>query len=283
MVERWGAALGEGQLDCELFNGAKMSCDLAHYIERQIYYFGAFEIVEAYLFRAMLTRGMVVVDAGANVGQYSLIAAAGIGVEGEVHAFEPEPTNFTRLLRHIQHNHSDQVIRANKAALWRSDGRLNLALRPEFTGNPGAYSVVESGQHGDAQSCQAVRLDDYARENRLRRLDMVKMDIEGSELMALQGAAEVIARWHPTIFMELSRLTCRNLGYRPELLLEYLIGYGYQAWLIDNNPEGCRPITSLDGVDLGNVIFHTEPLPRVVTAGWSLRSILSQRRALPPA
>jgi len=103
MVERWGAALGEGEFDCELINGVKMSCDLAHYIERQIYYFGAFEIVEAYLFKLMLTRGMIVVDAGANVGQYSLIAAAEVGVEGEVHAFEPEPNNFTRLLRHIHH------------------------------------------------------------------------------------------------------------------------------------------------------------------------------------
>jgi FkbM family methyltransferase len=278
LVERWGAVLGEELLDCELFTGAKMSCDLTHYIERQIYYFGAFEIVEAFLFKTMLTKGMVVIDAGANVGQYSLIAAAMIGNEGEVHAFEPEAANFARFVRHVHHNRFDRLVRANMTALWHSPGRLVLSLRPELAGNAGAYSVVEDQSIGETQSCQAVRLDDYVQERGLRRVDVVKMDIEGSELMALEGAAEVIATWRPTIFMELNRLACRNLGYAPERLLDHLKGFGYRAWLISNTPERSGPITRLDSLNLENVIFHTRPLPKIVTEGWSLRSILSPLR-----
>src|SRR5438445_13396629 len=80
IVERCGARLAVQPLECQLFNGMKMTCDLADQIQRQIYFVGAYEPIEVYLLRYLLRPGMVVIDAGANVGQHTLIAAGEVGL-----------------------------------------------------------------------------------------------------------------------------------------------------------------------------------------------------------
>src|SRR5579872_7341014 len=74
-IESWGRTLSAGPIKCRLFNGCTMTCDLRNHIQRHVYYFGAYEPIESFLFEKALRPGMVVLDVGANVGQYSLIAA----------------------------------------------------------------------------------------------------------------------------------------------------------------------------------------------------------------
>src|SRR5688572_5258274 len=120
-VERWGSRLAVRPLECRLFNGARMTCDLRDHVQRQIYFFGAYEPIETYLFRLLLRPGMVVVDVGANVGLYTLIAAGEVGVRGEVHAFEPVPETFERLVDHVMVNGVADIVRANPVGLWHKN------------------------------------------------------------------------------------------------------------------------------------------------------------------
>src|SRR5215831_10836434 len=101
VVERWGGRLAEKTLEGRLFNGMLMSCNIKDHIQRQIYFRGAYEPIETYLFWLLLRPGMVVIDGGANVGQYTLVAAGAVGERGEVHAFEPVLTNFEQLSKHV--------------------------------------------------------------------------------------------------------------------------------------------------------------------------------------
>ncbi len=277
-IEKWGHRLARGPLDCSLFTGAKVRCDLRDHVQRQMYFFGAHELVEAYLFKAVLGPGMVVVDAGANVGQYSLIAAAEVGGEGAVHAFEPVPRTFMRLVSHLEANGLTGIVRANSEALWHRDEPVRLSLRSELAENTAAYSVAAASMTVDTITCRGVRLDDYVKRGGLTRVDVMKIDIEGAELFALQGATEVLARWRPMIFIELSRYTCNAVGYDPQRILEFVKPYGYEGWLIGDSPGACRRIHDLTGVDFANVILHANPLPEHVTAGWSVRGILRRSR-----
>ena len=277
IVERCGARLAVRPLDGQLFNGMKMTCDLADQIQRQIYFFGAYEPIEVYLLRYLLRPGMVVIDAGANVGQHTLIAAGEVGPGGEVHAFEPVPKNFRRLVAHVSENGLAAMVRTNMMALWHQAETVRLNLASDKA-NDGGYTIGVPSEAVDSVPCPCVRIDDYVAENKLVRVDFVKMDIEGAEWFALRGATAVLARWRPTMLMEINRLACRGLGYEPERIWEFLKPYGYLMWGVGPSPEMCRSLSSLDGVDSANVVFHTSGLPDNVTKGWSYKSILRFHR-----
>jgi FkbM family methyltransferase len=277
VIERWGARLAERPLECCLSNGLRMTCDLRDHVQRQIYFRGAYEPIEAYLFRHLLRPGMVVVDAGANVGQYALNAALEVGRDGEVHAFEPVPSNFKMLKEHVLVN-GLQKVRVNMTALWHQEGVLSLHLASDMVGNNGSYTVGIPPDVVQTIDSEAIRLDYYVSTQGVGRVDLIKMDIEGAELYALQGATEVLSRWRPTMLMEINRVTCRRLGYEPEQILRFLKPLNYRAWVVGESPETCHRLTSLEGVDRANVIFHTNELPDEVSRGWTLKSVLRFHR-----
>jgi FkbM family methyltransferase len=242
-------------------------------MQRQIYFLGAYEPVETYLFPLLLRPGMVVVDAGAHIGQYTLLAALEVGAHGAVHAFEPVPKNFDQLTFQVRENRLAPTVRANMLALWQEAGTLQLNLSAEQPSNPGAYTAGRPSRSVDSVTCKAVSLDAYVSERDIARVDVIKMDIEGAEWIALKGARAVLARWQPTILMELNRPMCRALGYEPEQTWEFLKTFGYQMWVIGTSPRECRHLLSPPAEDFANVIFHTDALPNDVVAGWSLRSV----------
>jgi FkbM family methyltransferase len=275
IVEEFGDRLATKPLPGHLANGATMRCDLRDSMQRQIYFLGAYEPVETYLFPLLLRPGMVVVDAGAHIGQYTLLAALEVGPQGAVHAFEPVPKNFDQLAFHVRENHLESTVKTNMLALWHEADTLSLNLSGEQPLNPGAYTAGLTPRSVDSVACKAVSLDSYVRENHIARVDVIKMDIEGSEWNALKGARDVLARWQPTILMELSRPMCSGLGYQPEQIWEFLKSFGYKMWVIAASPVGCCHLLSPPPEDFANVIFHTNPLPDTVVAGWSLRSVRS--------
>jgi FkbM family methyltransferase len=277
IVERWGARLGVKPLECRLFNGTKMSCDLGDQIQRQIYFFGAYEPIEVYLLTHLLRPGMVVIDAGANVGQHTLIAAVEVGRRGEVHAFEPVPKNFRRLVAHVSDNGLGDTVRTNRMALWHEAETVRLSLGSDKASD-GGYTIGAPSEAIHTVACSGIRLDDYVAERKLDRVDFIKMDIEGAEWFALKGATSVLARWRPTMLVEINRGTCRGLGYEPERIWEFLTPYGYSMWAVGQSPEMCRALSSLDGVEGVNVIFHTGQLPTSVIKGWSYKSVLRFHR-----
>jgi FkbM family methyltransferase len=257
----------------------KMTCDLRDQIQRQIYFTGAYEPIEAYLVKHLLSPGMVVIDAGANVGQYTLIAAVEVGIHGGVHAFEPVPKNFQRLAAHVLENGLGSTVRTNMVALWHRGETVKLSLPSDAAGNDGIYTIGIPSVVSDSVACRAVRLDDYVAENKLDRVDFVKMDIEGAEWFALHGATAVISRWRPTMLVEINGVTCRTLGYEPQRIWELLKPYGYLMWAVGQSPHTSRPLSDLDGVERANVIFHTERLPDRVIRGWSYKSVLRFHRS----
>lgn len=278
IVERWGGRLGVDPLNCRLSNGMRMKCDLTDHIQRQIYFRAAYEPIETYLFESLLRPGMVVVDAGANVGQYALIAAGAVGHDGEVHAFEPVLRNFQRLTANVLLNGLTATVRANMIALWDGAETLRLHLGSDMLGNHGAYTIGTPSERIDTVAAAGMRLDDYAVENGLTRLDFVKLDVEGAEWFALTGARLVLARWRPMMLVEINREACQRLGYQPEQIWELLRPYGYLMWAVGQSPGMCRSIDTLAGVDRANIIFHTGDLPERVIRGWSLKSVLRYHR-----
>ena len=279
VVERWGAALAEPQsLPCRLPGGLRVHCDLRELVDRIVYFNGLAEPVESWLLLKMLKPGMVVVDAGANIGQYTLLAARAVGPSGSVLAFEPVSFNFTRLTRHVSENGLTNVS-LDELALWDSITALELAQPEGYEDNTGTFSTGVQGATR-YETVPAMPFDDVADRMKLSRVDVVKMDIEGGEYRALLGMQRTIDRDHPLLLVELNRVALERAGSSLDQLWELLtVRFGYRAWLVGSTPEHGGTLHNINAVQQGNAFFFTGDVPAVLRERWSLRDVLRWARS----
>jgi FkbM family methyltransferase len=141
---------------------------------------------ERRLLASALTSGSVVVDAGANIGVYSHFLSRCVGAEGMVHSFEPSPDNFARLTtatRHLQNVHTNQLA--------VSDTTGEQLLYVSNTLNVDHRTYPSPGEVRQAIPVRSIRLDDYFLQG--DRVDLLKLDVQGFELRALQGADRILS------------------------------------------------------------------------------------------
>lgn len=177
---------------------------------------GSYERAQTELFRAHVRDGDLVLDLGAHVGYYTLLASVLVGPRGRVFAFEPHPRNARYLRRHVHVNGCRNVEVLECAAYDRS-GRVGF----RFGVGSGTGRVAESG----AVEVPAVRLDEFVAERGIVP-DVVKIDVEGGERPVLDGAREMLGRDRPLVFLSThgpeQAASCTvllaKLGYRTEPL-----------------------------------------------------------------
>ncbi len=133
--------------------------------------------------------GDVVVDVGAGRGEDVFAFSRAVGPDGRVWAIEPHPVSFEVLERFCALNRLDNVTRLRYACV-AIPGRLQIETLPVWESN-----YVRGGEPAEtSHPVEGVRLDDLCAERDIRRIDFLKMNIEGAERDALPGAAESIRR-----------------------------------------------------------------------------------------
>jgi FkbM family methyltransferase len=140
---------------------------------------------ERQLLRKILFSGAVVVDAGANIGIYSEFLSRCVGPTGVVHSFEPSPDNFKRL-RAATRKLSNVLL--SQAAVGERSGNSELYLSDKLNVDHRAY--VADGDSRRTVPIEMVALDNYFKPG--KRVELIKMDIQGYELHALRGASRVL-------------------------------------------------------------------------------------------
>lgn len=275
IIEEWGERFADRPIVGRLPNGCSILCDLRDAVQRHIYFWGVFEPCEAWLFTQLLKPGMTVVDAGANVGQYTLLASKCVGGTGMVHAFEPVPSVFERLNHHVLWN-KVLNIKLNRAALWSEDlSSISLGVPEGQACNVSRYTIAANAE----VSAPAVTLDTYADLSSLKRLDFVKMDIEGAEPYAIAGANNVLTTFAPLVLMELAPALLLKLGNRASRLVEMMHDLGYRSWRIGPSAEASGELENPDKIDIANVLFYHDDLPGCVRDGWSYRQAIRWARS----
>jgi FkbM family methyltransferase len=197
------------------------------------------------LVRDLLPRDGVFLDIGANIGIHTLAAARHLNPGGgKVVAFEPHPENHKVLLNNLEQNGLTNV-RAERVGL--ADARKTLAV----CGSPqsGNWSVASTGTL--RFDVDLLPLDEYLQQHPLERIDVIKMDIEGSEVCALTGATSTLRRYRPAIIFEVNPHWLRRLGTGvPELFTKL----GELDYGVHHLPKrGAEPGPSLSADDLGGM------------------------------
>lgn len=174
-----------------------------------------------------LQADAVFVDVGANVGWFSVLAGdhlRRLGGKGQVIAFEAQPEVAVRLQSAIQLSALQGYVDVRAAAV--SDMAAVVSVQRRKDGNRGGAYIGPLS----ADDCQAVvpciPLDDSLRH--ISRVDLIKMDIEGSELRALRGGAGVLTRFRPDLIIEINEDMLRQVSGGEVIdLVEFLSGLNY--------------------------------------------------------
>src|SRR3972149_4029388 len=195
---------------------------------------GVYEKYETALFKRLVKKGMVVVDIGANIGYYTLLAAHLVGDAGKVFAFEPDPYNFSLLCKNIEVNGYRNVIPVRKAVFSKS-GKMELFLDKS---NLGGHSLSEANvDTGASITVEVTSLDDYFR-NTDYKIDVIKMDVQGLEMEVLEGMTNTLNQNDALkIITEFWPLGLRNSGSSPKGFLNKLIECGFALYQIGQYVE----------------------------------------------
>ena len=193
------------------------------------FFMSSFEEETLGVFVRMLHKGFVVLDVGANIGIYTLIASGIIGPRGSVHAFEPADWSFNRLLDNVELNDAQNVI-SNKMGVSDQVGETTL-----FVCADDAYNSLGSRPMKDVVASKPIEvttLDAYHRKHGLGRVDIIKIDAEGADYLVIAGAREIIARFSPTIFLEYNEYV-GGFSHSAEELVDLLSSMGYELLCIE--------------------------------------------------
>ena len=218
------------QLNC----GALFHVNLTDNIQRQIYFQGEYEPEVTHLMRTILSEGDTFIDIGANVGYHTVLAKELVGSSGSVHSFEPLPKLYSELNRNVQLNSYTNVF-LNQIALHREKANINIYL--PGTGNNGTGSIFERDHHtGGSLSCPAISLDMYLRSRYVKNLRLIKIDIEGGEIYALEGMSTLLNRTPaPNLILEVIPELQKNTSNSRKSIYSILGSFGYQNSPIDKS------------------------------------------------
>lgn len=193
---------------------------------------GAFEESETRLFEKSIKPGMVVVDIGANIGYYSLIASGLVGRKGRVYAFEPEPKNHGILLQNIRENNFVNIVPV-KLALSDRKGIARLYTDKSNEGGNSLSGTNVMDRQGSVD-VQTTTMDSYFGGNAGGfKVDFIKIDVEGAEGLVFKGAKKVLKNRRLKIMMEFCPYFLRNMGTDPLGLLERMHALGFRIKCID--------------------------------------------------
>ena len=234
---RWGYSFRPEPRVVKLRSGGKIQVDPTDYLQLIIYYFGTFEPhVLSYLKRCV-GEGGTIIDVGANIGIYTLEGSLAVGRTGRVISIEAAPSHIAALKENIKLNGINNVSLI-ESAVGDSTGFVTLT-RPRG-GNLGSFTAG-SVEGDEVYSVPLGLIDDLLKGQEISSIDLIKMDIEGSEYRALLGAAQTLTKYKPTLLIELNELALLGCRSSTREVKDLLRENGYRGWRIGRGAAQAIP------------------------------------------
>lgn len=206
---------------------------------------------EARVVRSLLQPGDTFLDVGANHGSYSLLAAPAVR-DGRVIAFEPQP-RLARLLKNSFAANGFAHAQVHEFACGDHEGDATFYVPRMMSGVGGLYEDFSGGPGRRRFNVRVRRLDDLLAGQHLPGRVLMKLDVEGSELPVLRGAAAFLRARQPLILLELNPASARGAGYAVDDLLAFLQGLGYDRFAESADFPSTTPLDSTDTQSQRNV------------------------------
>jgi FkbM family methyltransferase len=186
-----------------------------------IYFDGTYETGTLKIIKKIVRKDDVVLDIGANLGWYTVHIAKLLPIR-LCYSFEPVPEIFERLERHCSINLVNHKVVLNRFAIGEKSGIIKLHTFPDLPNGHSSISTLGRDKFttSDAPMCT---LDGFINNLNIDKIDLIKMDVEGAEMLVLNGSERLLAAPNPPIWIiELNIETSASFGYAPSDLLTVL-------------------------------------------------------------
>jgi len=200
-------------------DGSLMRVDIRSQTERWAYWTGEYDQDVVSRLTTSFRKNWVVFDVGANVGFYSIAMAGRLAaLHGRLHAFEPVESNFSRLVSCIGLNHLESVVSAHDVALGDEEGTIGMCMTIHdnaTTGNAVMVKdkVITEDKLTANSAARITRLDSFVLEQNIKACHLIKIDVEGAEVMFLRGGSEFLSKQRPIIYGEFSAHWLKQFGH----------------------------------------------------------------------
>jgi len=204
----------------------KIIVNPAEFIGKHIYIEGIYEPDCTYLFNKLLNAGDCVLDVGANIGYFTLLASKLVGLEGKVFAFEALPQIMQVLEKNVKLNSLSNVVCYETAV---SDKCGLVEFYASSIDNLGLSSMRNIKQTSAVRSeIPSVTIDSII--TNLPSVKLVKIDVEGAEFKVLEGMKELIKRDKPYIILEVTDEFLRQMDSSTKMIAEIFFIEGYKLF-----------------------------------------------------
>lgn len=215
-------------------------------------------------FQYLLRKGEIFLDIGANIGWQTIFGSRIVGDNGKVYSFEPDEKNYAVLERNIQLNNLSNVVAVQQAladieytgALYSSTINFgNHVLDPAF---------LDPRVHSTHNKVSVTTLDKFLETNNIdiKKIGLVKIDVEGSEHRVLAGGEKFFSQQRPNIILEFSPSQMRQCGRSVFDIFSFIDRLGYSPYQIEKiditKPHyRVKPLTFADLLQLTQMIMNT--------------------------
>lgn len=238
-----------------LSEGINIKLSMDQYIDNHIYWFGEFEPDVGNYLKLNIKIGAKCIDIGGHIGYFTLLMSQLCGSTGKVYTFEPEPCNFAALKYNLDLNNVNNVVPI-EAALTNQETLIDFLLAKT---DDKYGSAVHSCFQTDHTSNNVIKVksmtwDKFAKNSNITKIDFIKIDCEGGEILVLEGMCDLLKHSKATLIIEVSPPYLAMQGKSVQELKAFLESFGYQGYKLFKNGvvKKCR----MDNIDhSANMVF----------------------------
>lgn len=205
---------------------------------RSIFVRGIYDPNMVVVLNALLPSGGVLIDIGANMGYCSLLMSRTVGEDGKVFAIEPSERDFLRLIDNVSLNKLNNVG-VYRLAISDISGEVEISIASEERSSLNTLGTEFSNKGIEklrTEKVEATTLDRFVEQEEIDKIDVIKMDIEGSELKALLGAKDSIEMFRPALILGINKNSLKANGSSVEEIEKILRDLRYKTYCLTEEP-----------------------------------------------
>lgn len=257
----------ENELLTDTNEGFKMFASPHDFASHGIYFFGDYDQSMTSFMKKHIAKGDYCWDIGTERGWFTLLMAKLVGKGGCVDAFEAFPPNYNKLLKNIELNEFTWINPFNLAISAKNElmhfvpPSNDVTNRLSYLNDCSGVGYLTDSKKLNSIEIQSITLDQHADNVGLKRLDFIKLDIEGAEVAALKGAKQTLAKLKPKIAIEYNYGTAIRASTTIEELDDLLDCYGYDRFIYNGNLVKLN-LANWEGLPDDHKVFNVYCFPR---------------------